>query len=398
MGNNKQGIFSIWLKQFSALVFTQSFQAIFMMFSLQVMAKCISNVSDITVKSDSFTANGTGYFLCSIIAYVSVTALVKMEKLIKQLFAFEDSPLLGDMSKNMRELMHSAKHLTDMGGRLKNAGQGLASAKSEAGKQRKIYDRKKAAGLFKDVVSDGSKALGGAGSVGKGLPSGKGGEIEANINASDLGKAISGALKRGDDYWADDSRFGKDGRELTEEQQQKLRMYRADQQYDMAKRNAVIQAMSTVASLGVANGASDSLEETLHTANYLDRAIMAGGKRVAAHQSNKATEKVIAKEIEDTNKQIDQIKADAVKNMRSGKSGSFSAAQAQKKSLDSYNSALADMTSTMNTKMSEEIADAAKSWADFAKTSAKTVRGEKMTSQQRKTIEKNERKFDKDDK
>ena len=156
--------------------------------------------------------------------------------------------------------------------------------------------------------------------------------------------------------------------------------------------------MSTVASLGVANGASDSLEETLHTANYLDRAIMAGGKRVAAHQSNKATEKVIAKEIEDTNKQIDQIKADAVKNMRSGKSGSFSAAQAQKKSLDSYNSALADMTSTMNTKMSEEIADAAKSWADFAKTSAKTVRGEKMTSQQRKTIEKNERKFDKDDK
>ena len=44
--DNKQGIFGLWLKNFLALVFMQSFQAIFMAVVIMVMARTIETVSE----------------------------------------------------------------------------------------------------------------------------------------------------------------------------------------------------------------------------------------------------------------------------------------------------------------------------------------------------------------
>ena len=304
MRDNKQGIFSVWLKQFIALVFTQSFQAIFMVFSLKVMGECISGVSDISVSSDSFTAEGTGYFLCSIIAYISITALVKLEKLIKQLFAFEDSPILGDMSKNMHDLMHSAMHLSRMGSSVMGSYKQIGAAKAEEKKQSRIYDRKKAAGLF-NVAKSSTDMLGGKGSVG--ITGGKGETKKSesvNIDVSQLGKAISGAIgkssERGDDFWGDDSKFAANGRLLSEEEQQVRKKMAAKQNTDLAKRTAILRTMSAIGALGVANGGSDSLEETAHSAEALYGGLNFAGDKVAKLQSNRAAHNMVAEEINET--------------------------------------------------------------------------------------------------
>lgn len=402
MRDNKQSIFSVWLKQFIALVFTQSFQAIFMVFSLKVMAECISGVSDISVSSDSFTAEGTGYFICSIIAYVSITALVKMEKLIKQLFAFEDSPILGDMSKNMKDLMHSAMHLSRMGSSVMGGVKQIGAAKSEAKKQSKIYDRKKAAGLFKEVTKGSTDILGGKGSIGIGDGKGGAGKSESvNINVSQLGKAISGAInkssERGDDYWGDDSKFGADGRPLSEEEQQIRKIMAAKQNVDLAKRTAVLRTMSAIGALGVANGGSDSLEEAAHAADYLYKGLSTAGDKVARVQSNRAAHNMVAEEINKTNKEIENIKQEVVRDMKSGKSGSVARAAEIKKAKDSYNKALTDLTnemsSTMNTTLIQEIRDSAKNWADTVDYVPKVASGERIKKESKKIIRDAQKKY-----
>ena len=130
MGGKNQSIFAMWLKNFTALVFTQSFQAIFMMFIIVIVNKFIVSGASEYVTSNggifvsslkpenvqSTLASGTKVYamvkldpngitsgkinnntIISFVVFIGLTALIKMEKLIRGIFGIEETPLMGDL-------------------------------------------------------------------------------------------------------------------------------------------------------------------------------------------------------------------------------------------------------------------------------------------------------------
>lgn len=432
---DKKGIFSTWLKQFLLLVFTQSFQAIFMTFSLAVMAQLISGVSSNNtgladdnfmikaVNAVSFVDGGldidpksrTKYFICSIIAYVSITAIVKMEKLIKQLFGVEDSPLIGDMGKNMKDLMHGARHMMSMAGRINEVRNGLSNAKSAVDKENKIKKRKEMAGYFGKGVpptnsleqgnANGMKALGEkvADAVDKAADN-KNGENQNGGNQNNALppyedeesrlKALRESHKHID--WDDDLRFNDDGSIRSDEQYHEAKVRQAEGAYDLAKRKAVLQTLSTIGSIGVANGASDSFDEAMASADHLDKAVMGVANKVAVHQNKKfqgrnaveaikESAKKEADAIAKAHEEIDKSIADSVKkgnpqpsasDIKAAKDAATASIQKSAQSTRKmYASIAKDYDKTFSEKLSATIDEKAKAWKEAANISVNTLAG-----------------------
>lgn len=408
---DKKGIFSTWLKQFLILVFTQSFQAIFMAFSLAVMANIISGVSAVKFKDGTMDALGdasrTKYFICSIVAYVSITALVKMEKVVKQIFGVEDSAFLGDMNKNMKELMHGARHMMSLANRVKETKDGIKSARENVAKQKKIYDRKKAAGLFDKTGGGmpGSSSLEG----GKGGIKALGDKIADSIDSAAGSGSGSGSGKKHKDIdWGDDSKFDSKGNLLSEEDQQKRKIFEANSQYDLAKRKAVLQTLSAIGSIGVANGASDTFDEAMASADVMDKALMYGGKKIAESQNKryqgreavKEISKSIAQEQEAVQKVVDDIRKSAMDDIKNGIDSSVdriaterNATAEIRRTSQATREMFADLSKdydkTVGERMSAAFEEKAKAWKEAGRTTISTVTGgPRSTKSERDAIKK----------
>lgn len=91
MGNSK-GIFENWLKNFATIVFTQSFQAVFMVFTIKIVYGLIDK-RDPTEIMTTFDNRST---LIGIVIIVSSMAMIKFEKLVRKLFGISESDLLGN--------------------------------------------------------------------------------------------------------------------------------------------------------------------------------------------------------------------------------------------------------------------------------------------------------------
>ncbi|MEG1008339.1 MAG: hypothetical protein RSE41_02770 [Clostridia bacterium] len=99
----KGGIFATWFKHFTTTVFLQSFQAIFLTFSLKMLALIQNTETDF---KDSWTTNTDGVLI--ILTIIVCMSLIKFEKLIKKLLGIEDS-FVGDTTSSFGKLVAGAK-------------------------------------------------------------------------------------------------------------------------------------------------------------------------------------------------------------------------------------------------------------------------------------------------
>ena len=102
-GKNSGNLFNNWLKNFALTVFTQSFHAFFLVFALQFLSKIQNaNVPDGT---EGITA---------IMAIVVTMALIKFEKLIKDIFGIQDG-MMGDIKTSGAKMLGAAKAVGSLG-------------------------------------------------------------------------------------------------------------------------------------------------------------------------------------------------------------------------------------------------------------------------------------------
>lgn len=146
MGKDKSsGIFSSWLKNFTVMVFTQSFHAIFLM----IILKFIAVVSGGSISSGDESNTAAGSFvekqgIYSIITLAAMTSLIKMEKFIKDLFGIQDSKMLGGISDNFGKAMIGMKSGMDLVKRTKEPFDKHKEAQANLAAKQKAYNRAKA--------------------------------------------------------------------------------------------------------------------------------------------------------------------------------------------------------------------------------------------------------------
>lgn len=84
------GIFKAWFQNIVALIFTQSFQAVF-------LSVIILIIGEITQRSGTFTGVDT---LEGLIIIIALNALIKFDKLFKEILGVKDSKILGGVNDN----------------------------------------------------------------------------------------------------------------------------------------------------------------------------------------------------------------------------------------------------------------------------------------------------------
>lgn len=93
MKDKKSGIFGSWLQNFAMLVFTQSFHAIFLVFVLKMMSVVSAQAAGASIIDKT-----TG--ILAVVSIAGSMALIKFEKIIKNLFGINDSKFMGDLAGN----------------------------------------------------------------------------------------------------------------------------------------------------------------------------------------------------------------------------------------------------------------------------------------------------------
>lgn len=427
--DNKQGIFGLWLKNFLALVFMQSFQAIFMAVVIMVMARTIETVSEKAGKAaitvdDSFVGfnvdeasntegvtASTGYFICSIIAYAGVTGIIKLQKLVKNIFGIQDSPLLGDLSKNMRSLMHSAFHAVDMGRDLKRVWDNVGSTKknresikSHNARLQRPDNAKKYNELLGVTGIDGAVS----GTLGKGENVNS---LEGEATGNSKGTTIINNYYNGSgtksgysreqlaELFSNPDNFDSKGNFIQRSPYEQMlhdaemKERQADKEFQEAKTKAAVRTLSTVAGLGIANGASDDFEEAIATGNYLSDGLTAIGNKATKGVVNGAVRKNAAKKLKENAKKLEE---NTDKEFRSA--------------IETVNQAIVDSTENISTgtkipKNFKEVKEAVNKAADHIKEEADDWLNTQFTTkpeyrvtrkESKKIIEDNRKKYDKD--
>ena len=257
--NKKQGIFSMWLKNFCCLVFTQSFQAIFLAIIILVIGNLIEGISTVEVKNDGFagllkdaTGTSTKYFLCSVVAYAGVPGIIKLDKIVRAIFGIDDSPLFGDLSKEMHKLMHAGLGFAKMGSDLKR---GYSNVKENKARLDSASNATKRIALNTGRINALASGNSGSGSVNN-----------TNINVNNGNKGYSrdqiAALFNNSNNFDKDGNYidrGDLGNQMLYDAQ--VEEVNARRALSDSRRNAAVTALSTVAGLGIANGAFDDIDE-----------------------------------------------------------------------------------------------------------------------------------------
>ena len=108
-GGKSVDLFGNWVVHITGSIFTQSFQAIFLLFTMKIL----SNLNTVA-QTDSSVNDG----LIAFVAIILMTAIIKFEKVIKQLFGIQDT-LVGDMRGAAMKTMLGLKALGDIGNVIK---------------------------------------------------------------------------------------------------------------------------------------------------------------------------------------------------------------------------------------------------------------------------------------
>lgn len=349
-----QGIFEMWLRNFVSLVFMQSFQAIFLSVALTILAsvnKMPLENSDESILSKLFDGgSGTKQTAVAIVAFIALTGVIKLQKLVKGIFGIEDSPLIGDMSKNMKSVIHTAIHAKDLMGGVKGAWDNRKDLKSKLGaaqnQTRNIasnYDRINQLASLADGNNGNTTTIK--------LP--KKSKVKTiTINAGGNGAGGSGYTREQiAAMFSNNENFDSDGK-LKPLSDQMLAKAKSDEMdalrdYKKAQSKLAVKALSTMAGLGIATGASDSAEETIATGATLAKGLDSVGNVIAKPGVNRSVRKTAAQQLKSNDAEI--------KNL--GKQLGDAKSEQLKHNLDVINKAIVDSTKNDSTSLKQSTSN-----------------------------------------
>lgn len=299
MGKEKSsGIFANWLKNFTTIVFTQSFHAVYLIFIM----KFLSQLSD----SGTIDAGGSNFDrkqgIIAIVSIAGLWGLIKLEKLIKSTFGIQDSKLLGGIGENFTKAMVGMKSGMALAQRTKEPFTKANEAKKTVAAKQKAYDTavRRNAAINAAAAEDSAESTtsGGAyntgnqtnntvlqgdniggnnnlGGSGNGQGSGNGTNVgltnEAlnklimalENNAAALQKSGAGGGGGGSNAAA---RF--DAEEAEQNAYEELEKAKRDA--EIAKRQRVTRLATTVGAAAMGMGATDNLGDAVTAANLID--------------------------------------------------------------------------------------------------------------------------------
>lgn len=244
----KGGIFEEWFKNIGVLIFLQSFHAIFLAFVCEIIGAVSADTASFNyngvqnIQSELHAGKDT---VMALLTIVSITALIKMEKMIKGIFGMQDSKFMGNIGENFAKGMAGIKSASNMAARtvepakrtvklMKDKTRNnkeLMDAKDKATKKQKAYD---------DLVKQG--------------PSG------SNMNRKEYTAKLKEAREAAEQAHKDVAVKEEKGRKLT-----------ADIKHASVQTGATFG--STVAAGAFGIGATDTIAEAAMVANMTDKVL-----------------------------------------------------------------------------------------------------------------------------
>lgn len=286
-------VFSNWLKNFTFTVFIQTFHAVYMVVILQVLSSLYkySAVGDPSKEVQEWANSSLSETQVAILTIVLTTGLVKLEKLLKQLFNIGDS-LAGDLKGATKGMMGKSRGMM----------KGVMAATRAIGDNKAKYSdagkRKQAAALklrqlkgamagtttnnqtTNTTINTGGGAKTRAGTTSKPVPGGSGGG----------GSGTGGVNNSSNDYLRQILEALKNPSGLTKEQQiqqaeeEYARAVAAEKAAGFAKKMSVA---NTVAGFGLALGMTGDVGEAVFKGGHYTALLDGAAERIGYRAADK---------------------------------------------------------------------------------------------------------------
>lgn len=290
--DKKKGVFENWLSTFMVIVFTQSFHAMFMVFTIKMIYNLLKEQAD----TSAYFSNAYG--LIGLIMIVASMAIIKFEKLIKNLFGINTSALLGGTAESFTGSLAALQSFKNMATRTaqpfiehKNKGKELnrlrqqkielvtkndaENSKSGAGQHNlgsgnneSVFTRPGQEG-YQDITNGGSNFLGVNGPGSGPGPGPRNGDCSGSLDSKGLADAINKLTSSLDKQSQNVENKDREAREnkIKEVQDQ---IDKAEVEKSVLSRQRFSRLGSSIAAAGVGFGATDDFGSAVTVANVVD--------------------------------------------------------------------------------------------------------------------------------
>jgi len=170
-------LFTNWLKNFTVIVFNQTFHAVFLMFIMRFLSAFMDKNGGQTLEQ---FVNYEGIF--GVVAIAGMMGLIKLEKLVKDLFGIKDSKLMGGIGDNLAKSMLAIRSGVDLAKRTKEPFDKYNESKKNTAAKRRALDDIKKRNAFIDGLG-GSESNGATASA----------TANNNINAANVNAQLGNA-------------------------------------------------------------------------------------------------------------------------------------------------------------------------------------------------------------
>lgn len=316
MGNNKsEGIFASWLKNFSIVVLTQSFHAVYLMFIMKFISAVMGG--------EGINAGDSGNFaekqgILGIISIAGIWGLIKLEKLIKSLFGIQDSRLMGGIGENLTKSMLAIRSGMDLAKRTKEPFDKYKEAQKNTAAKRKAYNTALRKNEYIAGNSSNNTVNGGGTTSNQNYNLNSAGGNAALASASGNGSGNGAGNGNGGAQLSDDAlnrlimalennanalQQGNSARNLADEFDRQENLKNAYQELQEAQRDEeawkkkrVTRLATTVAAGAMGLGATDNMGDAVTFANLADKPMDWYTDRKVEKTANIDTAKRIYKE------------------------------------------------------------------------------------------------------
>lgn len=307
----KTGLYENWLKHFTINIMTQSFHAFILMFVINMLG--VINKMEYEARFDLLNPNDS---ILSIMSIVGMMAIIKFEKLFKDLFGMKDS-MAGSLKASGAQMIAGMKSAQTFGGEIKKPFTNLSSS------------RRKMTSLGNEVRKSNPKidfenghyikTTGGAGSGAAGATSErsplsdktqdlynkmkdakKNGDMDAYKDYRDHAvtqmkyeKAVAGAgagggagIGGGGGYGAGGGTGGRSESDVENKKKQIQEYNDSVLDYRKSKRKVLAQSAVNLASLTMGMGGTDTMGDAVIAANIINNPMNAAANRHIDHGEN----------------------------------------------------------------------------------------------------------------
>lgn len=261
------GVLKNWFQNMIAIIFNQSFQAIFMCISVLIIGKFSGN-------------DDSSDIIIALISVVSLNAIMKFDKLFKEILGIKDSKIMGGFNENAMRSFAAIKSGMALA---KRSAEPFAN-RAEARRRYNVAAKKREKALKSlSELGSGAKTNSSSSGIVNNFNGGSASNTLSNgtnsVNANGIGGASGGNLQMIEAMNNLSRALDKNTSSKEAEKREKLTADLAEAEGEMAKARADQKAASlkaftrfgtTLGSLGVGIGATDNLGDALSVGNLVD--------------------------------------------------------------------------------------------------------------------------------